>query len=138
MPERLLTLRELTREALARQMLLDREALSRSEDPNDLVLRYLVVFPCRREGLPGVVGVTRMKEIVGVLRPECARFATRTPRSSSTSPSYRVPVDAPRRYGSCRTTSTLTSRAGRRREMSNEHRKKVILSAARVRRTFSW
>ena len=45
MPERLLTLRELNREALARQMLLDREALSRSEDPNDLVLRYLVVFP---------------------------------------------------------------------------------------------
>jgi hypothetical protein len=45
MPERLLTLRELNRAALTRQMLLDREALSRSEDPNDLALRYLVVFP---------------------------------------------------------------------------------------------
>ena len=44
MPERLLMLRELNREALARQILLDREALSRSEDPNDLVLRYLVAF----------------------------------------------------------------------------------------------
>jgi hypothetical protein len=44
MPERLLTLRELNREALARQMLLDREALSGSEDPRDLVLRYLVAF----------------------------------------------------------------------------------------------
>ena len=44
MPERLLMLRELNREALARQMLLDRETLSGSEDPNDLVLRYLVAF----------------------------------------------------------------------------------------------
>ena len=44
MPERLLTLRELNREALARQMLLDREALYDSEDSNDLVLRYLVAF----------------------------------------------------------------------------------------------
>ena len=44
MPERLLTLRELNRAALTRQILLDREALSRSEDPNDLVLRYLWWF----------------------------------------------------------------------------------------------
>ena len=51
MPERLLTVRELNWEALTRQILLDREALSGSEDPRDLVLRYLGV-PCRREGLP--------------------------------------------------------------------------------------
>ena len=44
MPERLLTLRELNREALTHHILLDREALSGSEDPNDLVLRYLVAF----------------------------------------------------------------------------------------------
>ena len=44
MPERLLMLRELNREALACQMLLDRETLSGWEDPNDLVLRYLVAF----------------------------------------------------------------------------------------------
>jgi hypothetical protein len=45
MPERLLTtLRELNQEALTRHILLDREALSGSEDPNDLVLRYLVAF----------------------------------------------------------------------------------------------
>ena len=74
MPERLLTVRELNWEALTRQILLDREALSGLEDPRDLVLRYLVVFPCRREGIPGVVGLTRMKEIVGVLRPELRAF----------------------------------------------------------------
>ena len=44
MPERLLTLRELNQEALTHHILLDREALSGSEDPNDLVLRYLVAF----------------------------------------------------------------------------------------------
>jgi hypothetical protein len=44
MPERLLTLRELNQEALTRHILLDREALSGSEGPNDLVLRYLVAF----------------------------------------------------------------------------------------------
>jgi hypothetical protein len=30
------------------------------------------------------------------------------------------------------------SRADGRREISNEHRKKLFLSAARIRRTFSW
>jgi hypothetical protein len=44
MPERLLTLRELNWAGESRQILLDREALSGSEDPNDLVLRYLVAF----------------------------------------------------------------------------------------------
>jgi len=44
MPERLLTLRELNQEALTHHILLDQEALSGSEDPNDLVLRYLVAF----------------------------------------------------------------------------------------------
>jgi len=42
MPERLITLRELNQEALTHHILLDQEALSGSEDPNDLVLRYLV------------------------------------------------------------------------------------------------
>ena len=44
MPECLLTVRELNWEALTRQILLDREALSGLEDPRDLVLRYLVAF----------------------------------------------------------------------------------------------
>ena len=45
MPERLLTtLRELNQEALTRHILLDREVLSGSEDPNDPVLRYLVAL----------------------------------------------------------------------------------------------
>ena len=74
MPERLLTLRELNREALTHHILLDREALSGSEDPNDLVLRYLVAFPRWREGILGMVGLTRMKEIVEVLRPELRAF----------------------------------------------------------------
>ena len=44
MPERLLTLRELNQEALTCHILLNREVLSGSEDPNDLGLRYLVAF----------------------------------------------------------------------------------------------
>ena len=86
-----------------------------------------------------MVGLTRMKEIVGVLRPELRAFCDENAKELlDLSELPRPPSMHLRRYASCRTTPTLTSRAGRRREISNEHRKKLFLSAARIRRTFSW
>ena len=137
MPERLLTLRELNWAGECRQILLDREALSGSEDLRDLVLRYLGVFPAgvrvfqrgRRDPDEGdsrgaKAGAAR------VLRRE--RQGAPRPLRVGASP---VDALAPVRF--MPDYATLTSRAGRRREISNEHRKKLFLSAARIRRTFS-
>ena len=88
-----------------------------------------------------MVGLTRMKEIVEVLRPELRAFCDENDDELLDLlevPLPRADVPAPVRFMPDYANLNL-SRADGRREISNEHRKRLLfLSAARIRRTFSW
>ena len=87
-----------------------------------------------------MVGLTRMKEIVEVLRPELRAFCHENNDEFLDLlevPLPRADVPAPVRFMPHYANLNL-SLADDRREISKEHRKKLFLSAARLRRTFSW
>ena len=86
-----------------------------------------------------MVGLARMKEIVEVLRPELRAFCDENNDELLDLSELPRPCrcTAPVRFMPDYANLNL-SRADDRREISNEHRKKLFLSAARIRRTFSW
>ena len=87
-----------------------------------------------------MVGLTRMKEIVEVLKPELRAFCDENDDELLDFlevPLPRADAPAPVRFMPDYANLNL-SRAAGRRGISNEHRKKHFLSSARVRRTFSW
>ena len=86
-----------------------------------------------------MVGLTRMKEIVEVLRPGLRAFCDENDDELLDFLEVPLPrADAPAPVRFMRDYANLNlSRADGRREISNEHRKKLFLSAAWVRRTFS-
>lgn len=68
--ERVLTLRELNHATLDRQMLLGR-SLSGSEDPRELVFRYLAAFgPATVRDVQTWSGRTQLKQPIEEIKPE--------------------------------------------------------------------
>jgi hypothetical protein len=117
---------------------LDRE-LSSSEDPRGLVLKYLAAFgPATVRDIQTWSGRIRLKESVEEIKPELRVLRDENDNELIDLPDAPLPpgdTPAPPRFVPDYDNLVL-SHADRGRVISDEHRKKVFLSAARVRATF--
>jgi hypothetical protein len=117
---------------------LDRE-LSSSEDPRGLVLKYLAAFgPATVRDVQTWSGRIRLKESVEEIKPELRVLRDENDNELIDLPDAPLPAGdtpAPPRFVPDYDNLVL-SHADRGRVISDEHRKKVFLSAARVRATF--
>jgi Winged helix DNA-binding domain len=117
---------------------LDRE-LSSSEDPRGLVLKYLAAFgPATVRDVQTWSGRIRLKESVEEIKPELRVLRDENDNELIDLPDAPPPAGdtpAPPRFVPDYDNLVL-SHADRGRVISDEHRKKVFLSAARVRATF--
>ena len=113
--------------------------LAGSEDPRDLVLRYLAAFgPATAKDVQQWSGLTRLREPVEGLRSELLSLRDDRGNELFDLPGAPLPpamTPAPPRFVPDYDNLVL-SHADRTRVISDEHRKKVFLSAARVRATF--
>ncbi len=114
-------------------------ALSGSEDPRRLVLKYLAAFgPATVRDVQTWSGRMQLKQPVEELRAELRTFRDERGNELLDLPDAALPPEdtpAPPRFVPDYDNLVL-SHADRGRVISDEHRKKVILSAARVRATF--
>ncbi len=114
-------------------------ALSGSEDPRRLVLKYLAAFgPATARDVQTWSGRMQLKRPVEELRAELRTFRDERGNELLDLPDAPLPSEetpAPPRFVPDYDNLVL-SHADRRRIISDEHRKKVFLSAARVRATF--
>jgi hypothetical protein len=113
--------------------------LSGSEDPRNLVLRYLAAFgPATVRDIQAWSGLVRLKESVGKLKPELRSFRDEGDNELLDLPDAPLPpADAPAPVRFVPDYDNLIlSHADRTRVIADEHRNKVFLSAARVRATF--
>ena len=112
---------------------------SGSEDPRDLVLRYLAAFgPATIKDVQQWSGLTRLREPVEDLKDGLLSLRDERGDELLDLPGAPLPpadTPAPPRFVPDYDNLVL-SHADRRRVISDEHRKKVFLSAARVRATF--
>jgi hypothetical protein len=113
--------------------------LSGSEDPRGLVLKYLAAFgPATVSDVQTWSGRMRLKESVEEIKPELRIFRDENDNELLDLPDAPLPAGdtpAPPRFVPDYDNLVL-SHADRGRVISDEHRKKVFLSAARVRATF--
>jgi len=113
--------------------------LSGSEDPRGLVLKYLAAFgPATVRDVQTWSGRIRLKESVEESKPELRIFRDENDNELLDLPNAPLPsgdTPAPPRFVPDYDNLVL-SHADRGRVISDEHRKKVFLSAARVRATF--
>ena len=113
--------------------------LSGSEDPRELVLRYLAAFgPATVRDVQTWSGRMGLKQVIEELKPELRTFSDERGNELLDLPDAPLPdpdTFAPPRFVPDYDNLVL-SHADRRRVISDEHRKKVFLSAARVRATF--
>jgi len=113
--------------------------LSGSEDPCGLVLKYLAAFgPATVRDVQTWSGRMRLKEAVEEIKPELRIFRDENDNELLDLPDAPLPpgdTPAPPRFVPDYDNLVL-SHADRGRVISDEHRKKVFLSAARVRATF--
>lgn len=113
--------------------------LTGSEDPRPLVLRYLAAFgPATVRDVQTWSGRTGLKQFIEGLKPELRVFTDERGDDLLDLPDAPLPdpdTPAPPRFVPDYDNLVL-SHADRRRVISDEHRKKVFLSAARVRATF--
>ncbi|MDQ3250768.1 MAG: winged helix DNA-binding domain-containing protein [Actinomycetota bacterium] len=114
-------------------------ALSGSEDPRRLVLKYLAAFgPAMVRDVQTWSGRMQLKQPVEELRAELRTFRDERGNELLDLPDAALPPEdtpAPPRFVPDYDNLVL-SHADRGRVISDEHRKKVFLSAARVRATF--
>ena len=114
-------------------------ALSGSEDPRRLVLKYLAAFgPATVRDVQTWSGRMQLKQPVEELRAELRTFRDERGNELLDLPDAALPPEdtpAPPRFVPDYDNLVL-SHADRGRVISDEHRKKVFLSAARVRATF--
>ena len=112
---------------------------SGSEDPRTLVLRYLAAFgPATVRDVQTWSGRTRLKESVEEIKPDLRIFTDENGNELLDLPDAPLPpgnTPAPPRFVPDYDNLVL-SHADRGRVVSEVHRKKVFLSAARVRATF--
>ncbi len=112
---------------------------SGSEDARDLILRYLAAFgPAAVRDVQMWSGRTQLKTSVEEMRPELRTFHDESGNELFDLPDAPLPpadTPAPPRFVPDY-DNLILSHAERRRVVPDEHRKKVFLSAARVRATF--
>lgn len=105
----------------------------------NLILRYLAAFgPATVKDVQAWSGLVRLKDTVGDLKPELRTFRDESGNELVDLPEAPIPepnAPAPARFVP-EYDNLLLSHADRRRIVADEHRKKVFLSAARVRATF--
>ena len=115
------------------------QPLSGSEEARDLVLRYLAAFgPAMARDVQTWSGRTRLKPVVEEMRPGLRTFCDENGNELFDLPDAPLPpadAPAPPRFVPDYDNLVL-SHAERGRVLPEEHRKKVLLSAARVRATF--
>jgi hypothetical protein len=113
--------------------------LSGTEDPRGLVLKYLAAFgPATVRDVQTWSGRTQLKQSVEEIRPKLRVFRDENDNELLDVPDAPLPsgdIAAPSRFVPDYDNLVL-SHADRRRLIPEEHRKKVFLSAARVRATF--
>ncbi len=113
--------------------------LSGSADPRGLVLHYLAAFgPATVRDVQAWSGSVRLKEPVEEIKPELRTFRDERGNELIDLPDAPLPpadTPAPPRFVPDYDNLVL-SHADRTRVIPDEHRKKVFLSAARVRATF--
>jgi hypothetical protein len=113
--------------------------LSGSEEPRDLVLAYLAAFgPATVRDVQTWSGRMQLKQSLEEMRPELRTFRDERGDELFDLPDAPLPsgdIPAPPRFVPDYDNLVL-SHVDRRRVISEEHRKKVFLSAARVRATF--
>jgi Winged helix DNA-binding domain len=113
--------------------------LSGSEDPRDLVLKYLAAFgPATVRDVQTRSGRMQLKQPIEEMRAELRTFRDEQGKELFDHPDAPLPsgdITAPPRFVPDYDNLVL-SHADRGRVISEEHRKKVFLSAARVRATF--
>ena len=113
--------------------------LSGSEDPRGLVLKYLAAFgPATVRDIQTWSGRMGLKQTVEEINPELRIFRDENDNELLDLPDAALPsgdTPAPPRFVPDYDNLVL-SHADRGRVISDEHRKKVFLSAARVRATF--
>jgi Winged helix DNA-binding domain len=114
-------------------------SLSSSEDPRGLVLRYLAAFgPATVRDVQTWSGRTQLKQSVEEIKAGLRIFSDERGNELLDLPDAPLPsgdTPAPPRFIPDY-DNLLLSHADRGRVISDEHRKKVFLSAARVRATF--
>ncbi len=114
------------------------QPFSGSEEARDLVLRYLAAFgPAAAKDVQTWSGRTRLKPVVEQMRPELRTFYDENGNELFDLPDVPLPpadTPAPPRFVPDYDNLVL-SHAERGRVLPEEHRKKVFLSAARVRAT---
>ena len=112
---------------------------SGSQDPRDLVLKYLAAFgPATARDVQTWSGRLQLKQPVEELKAELRTFRDERGNELLDIPAAPLPsgdTPAPPRFVPDYDNLVL-SHADRGRVISDEHRKKVFLSAARVRATF--
>lgn len=105
----------------------------------ELMLRYLAAFgPATVKDVQAWSGLVRLKELVGDLKPELRTFQDEEGNELLDAPGAPIPdadILAPARFVP-EYDNLLLAHADRRRIIADEHRKRVFLSAARVRATF--
>jgi len=115
------------------------EPLAASQDPRRLFFRYLAAFgPATVMDFQAWSGLTRTKEAIEALKPELRVFRDEKGNELLDLPDAPLPpgeAPAPVRFVPDYDNLVL-SHADRTRVISDEHRPKVFLSAARVRATF--
>lgn len=115
------------------------QPLPHSEDPRDLVLRYLAAFgPATVGDVQAWSGLVRLKEPVEDLKPQLRTFRDERGKELLDLPGAPLPpadTPAPPRFVPDYDNLVL-SHGDRTRVIADEHRSKVFLSAARVRATF--
>jgi hypothetical protein len=112
---------------------------SGSEDPRELVVRYLAAFgPATVRDVQTWSGRMQLKQSIEEIKAELRVFRDENGNELLDLPDAPLPpgdTPAPPRFVPDYDNLVL-SHADRRRVISEEHRKKVFLSAARVRATF--
>ena len=112
---------------------------SGSEDPRELVVRYLAAFgPATVRDLQTWSGRMQLKQSIEEIKPELRIFRDERGNELLDLPDAPLPsadTPAPPRFVPDYDNLVL-SHSDRRRVISDEHRKKVFLFAARVRATF--
>jgi hypothetical protein len=114
-------------------------AVSGPEHPRELVLRYLAAFgPATVRDFQAWSGLVRRKDAIEALTPELRSYRDEggnelldLPDTPLPDPDTPVPVRFVPEYD-----NLVLSHADHARVISDEHRKKVFLSAGRVRATF--
>jgi Winged helix DNA-binding domain len=110
-----------------------------SEDPRDLVLKYLAAFgPATVRDVQTWSGRTQLKESMEEIKPDLRTFSDEKGNELFDIPDAPLPTEdtpAPPRFIPDYDNLVL-SHVDRERVVPEEHRKKVFLSAARVRATF--